>query len=124
MVPGFHLFYDFTGQGIAAVKSDRFVVPKEITPGPGQYDVDKPKVVHSRPAFLARQSSFKTSSQNGSRASSSASLYTEVDDTISFKTPSKKSGSSLLIEELQQKYDKVTVIFCFSALKLSNSLQM
>ena len=106
MVPG------LPGHGIAAVKSDRFGAPKEITPGPGQYDVEKPKVAKPRQSMLTRHASFKSTLKNSSRASSSSSsIYVDVDDTISFKTPSKKSMPSMVVAELQHKYDQVLAPF-------------
>ena len=97
------------GHGVAAVKSDRFTATKDITPGPGQYDLDKPKAVKPRPSLLTRHASFKPTLKNSSRASSSSSssIYVDVDDTISFKTPSKKSMPSSVVAELQHKYDQV-----------------
>jgi hypothetical protein len=77
---------------VAQVKSDRFAAPKEITPGPGQYDLEKAQMVKPKPVRLPRQSSFK----GASRASSSSSVYTDVDDSVSFKTPSKKALVSVL----------------------------
>ncbi len=82
-----------SGHGVAAVKSDRFTAPKEITPGPGQYNVSdsagKPKHPAAPAApksrMLNRQSSFRgAGSKNGSRTSSTASLYTDVDDNIRY----------------------------------------
>ena len=86
--------------------------------GPGQYDVEAAKkaaAARVRQSALKRQSSFKgaaaASSTNGSKTSSTSSLYTEVDEAISFKTPSKRNVPSFEEHKLKQKYEQACLLY-------------
>ena len=80
------------GSKCALVKSERFLEPKIHTPGPGYYETEQKKIVRqnsrksmamSRPMSNLSKCSSRTSSTN------SLNTYTEADDDICFKTPSK-----------------------------------
>ncbi len=85
--------------------------------GPGQYDVEAAKkaaAARVRQSALKRQSSFKgsaVSSKSGSKTSSTSSLYTEVDEGVSFKTPSKRNVPSYEEHKLKQKYEQACLLY-------------